>query len=286
MGVIAGAGVVSHAPVVMFPEAQRRALNGGADSTLATGLTRLRSEVFDRVPHDLVVVLDSHWATTTEYVITAHRRRAGRYTSDEMPAVFRGVPHDLPGDPEFARAVADLAAERSAWVHAEDDPDLPVHYATLNPWSYLGLPGVPWVSMSVCQTAGTEDHLRAGAVLAAAVAALDRRVLLVASGGLSHRFLPLRELRDRMGVSTDNIVSGQARDADLRRIDWWERGFHDRVVATLDDYARFRPEAGFGHYLTLLGALGGAGCTLRGHRYGEYESGIGTGQAIVWFPTG
>lgn len=283
MGDITGAGLISHAPVVMFPTARRIAANGGRDFTLATGLTRLREEVFDTRDHDAVVVFDSHWSTTTEAVVTSHPRRSGVYTSDEMPSELARLPYDIPGDPALARAIAGQARERGLWVTAVDDPHLPLHYATLNPWTHLGRPGTPWVSVSVCQTATTEDFLAIGAAIAAAVRRLDRRVLLVASGGLSHAFWPLAELRDRMAGDPAHIVTPDARRADERRIAWLEAGRHDQVVRGMPDFLRFAPEARFGHYLMLAGAVGGEGCVAPGRRFSAYENAIGTGQVHLWF---
>jgi aromatic ring-opening dioxygenase catalytic subunit (LigB family) len=286
MGSIVGAGLVSHAPVVMFPEAMRLEANGGRDFTLATGLAQLEREVFRAVEHDTVVVIDSHWTTTTETVITSAGRRAGLFTSCEMPSALCRLPYDLPGDAELAQAVVQQGERSGQWLTAIDDAHLPVHYGTLVPWSYLQRPGRPWISMSVCQTATVEDFLEVGKALAAAVSALDRRVLVVASGGLSHAFWPLRELRARMAGDPANIVSPDHRKADLDRIAWLEAGDHARVIDTMDDFRRFQPEAGFGHYLTLAGAIGGRAATVKGRQFGGYESGIGTGQAHVWFDLG
>ncbi|MEV5379834.1 catechol 1,2-dioxygenase [Streptomyces nondiastaticus] len=284
MGDIVGAGLLSHAPVIMFPEPARIEANGGRDFTLATGLERLRREVTDTADYDTVVVFDSHWATTTEAVITAHPRREGLFTSDEMPSAISRLPYDLPGDPALAHAVAGLAAERKVWIEANDDPHLPLHYATLNLWTYLGRTGTPWVSVSVCQTATTEDFLRIGEVVGEAIAGLgDRRVLLLASGGLSHRFRPLGELRDHMAGDPAGIVTPEARAADEQRIAWLEAGRHDEVIRSMPAYLRFAPEARFGHYLMLAGALGGEKCEARGRRFSAYENGIGTGQVHLWF---
>ncbi|MET9834938.1 catechol 1,2-dioxygenase [Streptomyces sp. NPDC006385] len=283
MGTIVGAGLLSHAPVIMFPESLRVEANGGRDFTLATGLARLRREVVDTTDHDAVLVFDTHWATTTETVITAHADRSGYFTSDEMPSELSRIPYAIPGDPELAHAVAATAEKDSLWLTANDDPHLPLQYATLNLWSHLGRPDVPWLSISVCQTATTEDYLRVGSALAQAVAGLARRVLVIASGGLSHRFWPLSELRDRMAGDLANIVTPEARTADEQRIAWLEAGRHDRVVAAMPEYRRHAPEGRFGHYLMLAGALGGSRCTAPARRYGEYESAIGTGQVHLWF---
>lgn len=96
-------------------------------------------------------------------------------------------------------------------------------------------------------------------------------------------FHPLRALRAHMSGDPRNILTAQARAADAQRIDWLTQGRHDRVVETMPDFMAFQPEAGFGHYLMLAGALGGERCTLRGERFSAYESGIGTGQIHIWF---
>ena len=48
---------------------------------------------------------------------------------------------------------------------------------------------------NTAETGDTEDFLRAGRALGAAIARTDRKVVLLASGALSHTFWPLRELR-------------------------------------------------------------------------------------------
>ncbi|HYY06971.1 MAG TPA: catechol 1,2-dioxygenase, partial [Actinomycetota bacterium] len=58
---------------------------------------------------------------------------------------------------------------------------------------------------------------------------------------------------------------------------------HARVLATMPDYLGVHPEAGFGHYLMMVGALGAERCTAPGRRFSEYENAIGTGQVHVWF---
>ncbi len=283
MGAIVGAGLVSHAPVIMFPEAFRIEANGGRDFSLATGLTRLKREVFDHVAYDAVLVVDSHWFTTTEFVVTAEATRRGTFTSSEMPTLLSQIPYELPGDPALAQAICDEAGRDGVWAAAVDDPHLPIQYATLNLHAYLGSPGKAWLSISVCQTATTADFLAFGRAIARGVEQSGRRVLILASGGLSHVFRPLGELRAHMGGDPANIVSAEARAADEQRIAWLAEGRHDRVIQTMPEFLAFEPEGRFGHYLTLAGALGGEACTLPGQRLSEYESGIGTGHVHLWF---
>jgi 3,4-dihydroxyphenylacetate 2,3-dioxygenase len=285
MGEIIGAGLLAHVPTIMLPKQVRRELNGGEDFTLVPGLEQLRKDVFDTLDYDTVVVLDSHWATTVEFVVTAQPRRAGLFTSEELPRGMCRIPYDWPGDPQLAQAVADAAPKHETWVTAIDDPYLPVFYATVNLWHYLGrgLPDKRWISVSVCQTGDTEDFLRAGRALGDAIAAVDRKVVLLASGALSHTFWPLRELRKHEGASLDSIRTPQARDADLERIAWFETGDHARVLATMPEFLRHKPEAKFSHYLQMIGALGESAVTAPGRRYSEYENSVGTGQVHIWF---
>ncbi len=58
MGAVVGAALVSHVPPIVMPEADRRDLNNGDDTTLVQGLHDLRATKLDHVDADLIVVLD------------------------------------------------------------------------------------------------------------------------------------------------------------------------------------------------------------------------------------
>ena len=284
MGEVVGAGLLAHVPTIMLPEEVRRELNNGEESTLVTGLHQLRADVFDTLEYDTVVVLDSHWATTVEFVVAAHDRRSGLFTSEELPRGMSRVPYDYRGDPELAFAMAQRADDHGTWITAIDDHYLPVFYATVNLWHYLGRGNdARWMSVSVCQTGDTEDFLRAGRALGDAIAATDRRVLLLASGAMSHTFWPLRELRAHEAAGSEHIATPEAYAADMQRLEWFKAGDHARVLDTMPEFLRFRPEARFGHYLEMIGALGESAVTAPARQYGEYENSIGTGQVHLWF---
>jgi aromatic ring-opening dioxygenase catalytic subunit (LigB family) len=230
-------------------------------------------------------VLDSHWCTTVEFVVAAHEVRAGLFTSDELPRGMCRVPYDWRGDPELACGMAALGERHGTWITAIDDPYLPVHYATVNLWTYLGR-GLDkrWITISVAaQTGDTEDFLRAGRALGEAIAGSQRRVLLVASGAMSHTFWPLRELRAHEASDPAHIRTEQARAADAERIGWLRAGQHGRVIDTMPDFLRVRPEAKFAHYLMMAAALGGHAVTAPGRPFSDYENSVGTGQVHLWF---
>ena len=284
MGSIVGAALVSHVPTLVLPEAVRRSLNHGRDTSLHAGLHELRTVKLAPAEPDTVVVIDTHWFSTVEHLVTAHERRKGLFTSDELPRGMARVPYDMPGDPELARAFEAAASGRDdTWVTATDDPFIPVHYPTVNLLGFLQ-GDERWVSVSVCQTAEVDDFLLAGELLAQAVAEVDRRVVILASGGLSHRFWPLRQFRDHEAADPDaHIRTPEACAADRRVLKWMAKGNHNAILGHMPEFARHAPEGFFAHYLMMVGALGGAACTACGTQFGEYEAVAGTGQAHVWF---
>jgi 3,4-dihydroxyphenylacetate 2,3-dioxygenase len=285
MGEVVGAGLLAHVPTIVLPEATRRELNNGEDTTLVSGLQALRREVFETLDYDTVVVFDSHWATTVEFVVTAHARRAGLFTSEELPRGMRQRPYDFVGDPELAHLIASKADEHGTWITAIDDDHLPISYATTNLWEFLGqgLPDKRWISIGICQTADAEDNLRCGRAVGDAITDSDRKVVLIASGALSHTFWPLRQLRDHEAAGVEHVFTPEAAAADAERIDWFGKGDHARVLETMPEFYRFKPEARFGHYVMMAGALGEEDNTAPARQYGEYENSVGTGQVHLWF---
>ena len=284
MGEVVGAGILAHVPTVMLPEETRRELNGGEDFSLVGALHDLRRDVFETLDYDTVVVLDSHWFTTVEFVVTAQDRRAGLFTAEELPRGMCRIPYDWRGDPELAHALAARERDHSTWITAIDDPYLPMYYATLNLWKFLG-EGLDkrWISVSVAQTGEMEDFLRAGRALGDAIADTDRKVLLLASGALSHTFWKLRQLRDHESADVKHIRTPEAYQADMERIEWFKAGDHKRVLDTMPDFMPYRPESMFAHYLMMAGAVGEGDCRATARQYGDYENSIGTGQVHLWF---
>ena len=282
MGEIVGVGLISHAPTIMFDETTRRELNEGKEISLVPGLHRLRTEVLDRLGADTIVIIDSHWFSTVEHLLTAQTRQTGVFTSSELPRGMSGIEYDYPGDPEFARTAADLGNELGTPTHASDDPHLPLYYATINLVKYLRK-DERVVSVSVAQTGETDDFLTMGEAIGEAANRLDRRVVVLASGGMSHTFWPLKQIAKHEASDPVHIITPEARAADEERLEWMKAGDHARIVDTMEDYFPHAPEGDFGHYLMMLGTVGGRKCVARGEMFSDYENATGTGQVHVWF---
>ena len=69
----------------------------------------------------------------------------------------------------------------------------------------------------------------------------------------------------------------------MKRLDWFYAGYHADVIDTMDEYYAAKPEGAFGHYLMMVGALGGRDCKARGRLFSDYENSVGTSQVHVWF---
>jgi 3,4-dihydroxyphenylacetate 2,3-dioxygenase len=284
MGEVVGAGLLSHVPTIMLPLETRLELNEGKEISLVPALRRLRAEKFETLDYDTVIVLDSHWFTTVEFIVTSQNVRAGLFTAEELPRGMCRSPYEWRGDPELALAIAAQGEASGTWITAIDDPYLPLYYPSINMWSYLGK-GLDkqWISMSVAQTGDTEDFLRVGRAIGAAVRETDRRVIIIATGSMSHTFYPLREMRAHEASDPSHIFSQRARDMDEERLGWFFEGRHDRVLDTMDEFLTVRPEGKFAHYLMMAAALGESDFAAPGVQYGDYENSVGTSQVHVWF---
>lgn len=285
MGEFVAAGFLSHVPTIMLPLETRKELNEGKEISLVPALKKLRKEKFETLDYDTVIMLDSHWFTTVEFVVTAQDRRAGLFTAEELPRGMCRIPYDWKGDPELANAIAAEGEAQGTWITPISDPYLPLYYPSVNLWTYLGqgLEDKAWISLSVAQTGDTEDFLRVGRAIGEAVRKTDRKVIIIASGSLSHTFYPLRELRNHEASDPSHIFSPGARAADEQRLQWFAEGRHDLVLDTMDEFMPFRPEGKFAHYLMMAGALGERDFSAPGVQISDYENSMGTSQVHVWF---
>jgi aromatic ring-opening dioxygenase catalytic subunit (LigB family) len=245
----------------------------------------MKRDCIDRLKPDTVIVFDTHWESTFEHIVTAQDRRKGLFTSSELPRGMRQVPYDMPGDPDLAKRIAAQAEGRDdCWILASDDPYLPIFYGTVNIWTFLGDPDTRWLSVALNQCCDTDDFLLLGSLIGQAIAESDRRVVLLASGGMTHRFFGFRELRQREAQrAPDNIYDRAYYDADMHVLDLMQRGDHAGVIDNMPTYRKAYPEGHFGHYLMMAAAMGGADCTAPGELFSEYEASVGTGQVHVWF---
>jgi 3,4-dihydroxyphenylacetate 2,3-dioxygenase len=281
MGEIVGAALCGHVPTVMLPEETRVRLGGGQDTSLVAGFGRVR-EAIAAAGADTLVIFDTHWFSTTEHLVDGRAWHRGVYTSEELPRVIHDLAYDFEGAPALAVAVEKAGRERGVRVVNVTSEHVARHYPTLNLVEHLRREERV-LSVAICQTAEVQDFLEFGAVIAEGVRASEARVVLLASGGMSHSFWPLREVAKHSGFEPEHVRTPLAREMDEKILGLWAGGDHASVIDLYPEYCAVSPEGMFGHYLMLAGALGGRACTARGRQLSNYESSLGTGQVHVWF---
>ncbi len=286
MGSIVGAAIVSHHPGLMQCEEFRRLMGAGEDSDLIPGYARLRNRIATAKP-DVVIIFDSHWFTTGYHLVDGAARYQGNFISDEMPWYLHGVPYSYRGHPELALAIEAASRERGGYNRVINHPELGKQYATINLVKHLGLElsDTPVVTVSSCQNCDWPHFLKSGEAIAEAVSRSDLRVVLLASGALSHKFNGIDwkpnhpRIFDESNVSRpENITS------DKGAIELLKLGRHDTVLERWNDDYRKKPWEAFGaHYLQMLGAMGGKNCQAKGEQLSAYENARGTGNVHMWF---
>jgi 3,4-dihydroxyphenylacetate 2,3-dioxygenase len=282
MGQIVGAAIVSHHPTIMRSQADRLKLGAGSDTDLIPGFGRIRQKI-DALNADTFVIFDTHWITTNIHLVGGLEHYKGIYTSDELPHVLAGVAYDYPGAPDLAARVEAIGKQRGAPVFNVTDPNMANHYATLNVLGHLHR-GEGVMSVGACQNASMENFLEFGAIIGQAIAESDRRVMLLASGALSHAFTSIdHKPKHPSFFNPANVFSDENVRLDHEVLGLFAKGDH---AAALDRYPEMRKARyeGFGsHYVQMIGVLGGRDCQAIGTPMSEYENARGTGNIHVWF---
>jgi 3,4-dihydroxyphenylacetate 2,3-dioxygenase len=282
-GQIVGAALVSHHPGLMQDDDFRIRMGDGRDSDLVAGFDRLRAHI-DAVKPDVFVIFDTHWFTTGYHLVDAGAHYEGEYISDEMPWYLHGQRYAYDGDPALARRIEAVALERGVMSKAIDAPHLPRHYATINVVNRL-CRGERVVTVSTCQNCQPRHYLESGAVIGEAIARGNERVVLLASGALSHRFNEIDWVQKHPRIYHESNVSRPENiERDKDAIALMQQGRHDLILEHWDARYRPLPWEGFGaHYLQMVAALGGGACRARGTVCSDYENARGTGNVQIWF---
>jgi 3,4-dihydroxyphenylacetate 2,3-dioxygenase len=286
MGAIVGAGLLSHVSSIMLSEVEQKPRDGGRDSTFPRALQDIFQERIQSANIDTFLIFDTHWYTTQGFVVNTQDHLKGVYTSDELPSMIHDLVFDYRGDKALGEAIVQSAKKVRLRCEGADYPGMAPHYPTLNLMQSLN-PGRRYrvLSIGVCQTAPHERHLDFGAAIGRAIQESDRRVIILAAGGLSHQFWSYDEIAQHSTSDPQHIFNETNRAYDEMIIDFLKQGNHASVIDIVPEFrAKCAPEGFFAHYSMLIGALGGKRCKAAATQYGDYESAIGTGQVMLWFP--
>lgn len=235
---------------------------------------------------DTVVVFDTHWLVNSGYHINCAEHWKGVYTSNELPHFIHDMEFDHYGNPVLGRLMGEEARAAGIRCWANEFPSLDLEYATLVPMRYMSM--VEGFNLKVVSVAAFltshehEDSKTFGEALLRAIEKYDGNVGVIASGSLSHYFIPDR----RAGVEGMDVYTNEFNhQVDLKVVELWEKGDFKTFTQILPEYNKGCQGEG-GHHDTymLLGLLG----------WDKYSEPVeilcplfpssGTGQIIAEFP--
>jgi 3,4-dihydroxyphenylacetate 2,3-dioxygenase len=280
MGKLVLAAKVSHVPSLMLSEAADSPLKQArADAVAALRELGRRARARDVTTF---VVFDTHWLSNFGYHINANVRHRGSFTSHEAPHMIQDLRYDLPGDAALAQAIAGEAHKDGLKVLAHQVPTLGLEYGTIVPMHYLNPDG--WakvVSIASPLFTSVEESRALGEATQRAIDASGERVAVLASGSLSHRLWPNKDLGPEAWTS---IASEFNRQVDLRVLQLWQERRYREFIAMLPDYAvKCNGEGGMGDTVMLFAALGWDGYDGEAEQLCDYFPSSGSGQINVEF---
>lgn len=234
---------------------------------------------------DTIVVLDTHWCVNAGYHINANHKFEGIFTSHEFPQFIQGLEYAYEGNAALGDLIAEKATAKGAFTLSHQIDSLDLEYGTLVPMRYMASEGdFKVVSVAAwCTVHSYESSRKLGEAIREAIEESDSKVLLLASGSLSHKIWGNDEYEANNGTFT--ISSEFNRQVDLHVLNMWQQGEIATFLKMLPEYADYCCGEGSMHDTVMLfAALGWDQYTGKGELIGEYFPSSGTGQANVVFP--
>jgi 3,4-dihydroxyphenylacetate 2,3-dioxygenase len=282
MGEIVLAAKCTHVPTMLMSE-QDGPVKGMRQAAIDGHLEIARRA--KELGADTVVICDTHWVINAGYHINANSRFKGVFTSNEFPQFIQDMPFDNEGNPALGDATAQSSSEAGVYTLAHHLDSLEMEYGTLVPMRFMSRAHqMKVVSVAAWCTVHSHDESRViGGAIARAVKASDSKVLLIASGSLSHKIWANKDYAANNGTVT--ISSEFNRQMDLHVLDMWQRGDHATFLKMLPEYAQFCCGEGSMHDTAMLyGALGWDAYDRPCEIVTPYFPSSGTGQTNVIFP--
>jgi 3,4-dihydroxyphenylacetate 2,3-dioxygenase len=280
MGELVLAAKVSHVPSLMLSETAGPPLHEARAGAVAALRELGRRARECRV--STFVVFDTHWLSNFGYHVNANARHCGTFTSHEAPQMISDLHYDMPGNTRLADAIAYEAGAAGLNVIAHRVESLGLEYGTIVPMHYMN--GDGWakvVSVASPLFTSLEESRKLGEATRRAIAQSDERVALLASGSLSHRLLPNKELGPDAWTS---IASEFNRQVDLRVLELWQQRRYREFLDMLPDYAvKCNGEGGMADTIMLFAALGWYDFHGAAEQLCDYFPSSGSGQVHVQF---
>lgn len=282
MGEIVLAAKMTHVPTMLMSE-QDGPLKGKRQAAIDGHYTI--AERAKELGADTCVIVDTHWVVNAGYHVNANGRFKGLFTSNEFPQFIQNLRYDYEGNPALGDLIAEKATAAGVHTLSHHLDTLELEYGTLVPMRYMSRKH-PMKVVSVAGWCTVHSYVasrKLGVAIRAAIEASDSKVLLVASGSLSHRIWPNDEYAANNGTFT--ISKEFNRQVDLRVLELWQNAEWDVFVKMLPEYADYCCGEGSMHdTVMVLAALGWDKYAAKAEVVTPYFPSSGTGQTNVILP--
>jgi len=282
MGELTIAAKITHVPTMLMSEQPGR-LEGCRQPAIDG-----HKEIVQRARAagvDTVVVLDTHWLVNAGFHINSNESFEGVYTSHEFPHFIQNMAYQYEGNSALGDAIAEKATAKGVFTLSHKVETLTLEYGTLVPMHFMNKEAdLKIVSVAAWGSVHSiEDSRQLGEAIREAIEASDSKVMLLASGSLSHRIWDNDKYEANNGTFT--ISKEFNRQVDLRAIELLEKGEVSTFLAMLPDYANLcSGEGGMHDTAMLFGALGWDKYQGKAEVITPYFPSSGTGQINMVFP--
>jgi len=232
-----------------------------------------------------VVICDTHWVVNAGYHINSNHKFSGLFTSNEFPQFIQNLEYEYSGNAALGDAIAKIASDKGVYTLSHQLDSLELEYGTLVPMRFMAREHkMNVVSIAAwCTVHSHEESRLVGEAIREAIEASDEKVLLVASGSLSHKIWANKDYAANNGTFT--ISSEFNRQMDLHVLEMWKNGDHATFLKMLGEYATLCSGEGSMHDTAMLyGALGWDKYDAKCEIVTPYFPSSGTGQTNVVFP--
>ena len=281
MGGVVLAAKVTHVPSMFISEMPGE--HEGCRQPAIDGLREIGRRA-KAAAADSVVVFDTHWLVNAGYHINCNSQHRGSYTSSEFPHFIRNLEYDYTGDTVLGQAIADIATANGVLTRAHSDvPSLGLDYGALVPLHYIDEScQLKVVAISGwCYDAGYEESRTVGEAVRQAIEESDKKVVVLASGSLSHRIWDNRSVEQ--GLFKISRPFNEA--VDRLVLEMWQQARIGEFLEILPDYAKYCSGEGWMHDTAMLFAvLGWDHYKGSAEVLTDYFPSSGTGQCNVVFP--
>lgn len=213
-------------------------------------VVRLMQDALDAVQPDTLVLFDAGWIVKNGHGLVGAR-------SFRVPPIAG----EISSATDLSNAIVETGKLRKLAIHNHMDVGLGEAATEIVRQLWRG---ETVLSVGISQTTSVKAHLAFGAAIGEAIRRQPGRVMMIAAGGIGQGRAPVDLARAIKPVAGDKRIFSSAEEMDDQFIRHWMRGEHAEVIRLYPAYRQFYPDGNFGHYLTMVGALGGQACRARG----------------------